>query len=118
MSKAKSVFVTALVALMLAAIIAGMYLLQYKAYLIIIGLAGVYGYICASFNFCHWLGKESPLLPPPPNVCPPMEKENYHDALWEPDHEWTHKFNKLKSELDGEEPPQVESNHEIMGYEK
>lgn len=98
MSKGKSVFVTALVAVMLAAIIAGMYLLQYNAYLIIAGLLGLYGYICASYKFFHWLGKEQPLLPPPPNVGPTMKEENYHDALWEPDSEWTDKFDKLKAE--------------------
>lgn len=101
MSKGKSVFVTALVAVMLVAIVVGLYLLQSRAYLIIAGLLGLYGYICASFNFCHWLGKEQPLLPPPPNVGPPMKEENYHDALWEPDSEWTDKFDKLKADLDG-----------------
>ena len=101
MSKGKSVFVTALVAVMLVAIVVGLYLLQSRAYLIIAGLLGLYGYICASFNFYHWLGKEQPLLPPPPNVRPPMKEESYHDPLWEPDSEWTDKFDKLKSELDG-----------------
>ena len=117
MSKSKSIFVTALVALMLAAIIVGMYLLKYRAYLIIIGLMGVYGYLCASFNFCQWLGKETP-LPPLPQIRAREKEEQDDMKLWPPDEDWTNDYDKIKAELEREEPPQVESNHEIMGYEK
>ena len=118
MNKGKSIFVTALVAIMLAAIVAGMYLLKYKAYLIIIGLMGVYGYLCASFNFCQWLGKETPLPPLPQIRARPQEQEQEEVKLWPPDAEWTSSYDKIKAELEREEPPQVESTHEIMGYEK
>ena len=63
MSKSKSVFLTALVAGMLTAITAGLYLLGYKAWMVIVGFLSLYGFLCASFNFCQWLWKEPPLLP-------------------------------------------------------
>lgn len=116
MSKGKSVFVTTLMSLMLAAITVGMYLLKYRAYLIIIALMGVYGFLCAAFNFCQWLGKETPLPPLPQIRARPQEKEEV--KLWPPDEEWTSSYDKIKAELEREEPPQVESAHEIMGYEK
>lgn len=63
MSKSKSVFVTALVALMLAAILVGLYKMESKAFFIIAGFFGIYGFIGGAFGFCSWLGKEQPLLP-------------------------------------------------------
>lgn len=64
MSKGKSVFVTMLVALMLAAILVGLYKLEsIKAFMLIAGLLGGYGFVSASFSFCRWLRKEPPLLP-------------------------------------------------------
>lgn len=116
MSKGKSIFVTALVAVMLAAIIIGLYLLKNRAYLIIAGLLGLYGFLCAAFNFCQWLGKEPPLLPPPQK----LEAKAAHqepDEFWPPDPDWTESFDRIKAELE-DSPPQVESTHEIMGYEK
>lgn len=116
MSKSKSVFVTALVAGMLAAIVVGLYLLKSKAYLIIAGLLGIYGFLCAAFNFCQWLGKETPLLPPPPQLRHRQEEPD-DVKVWQPDPEWTDTIDRIKAELnDG--PQQVESTPEIMGYEK
>lgn len=116
MSKSKSVFVTALVAGMLAAIVVGLYLLKSRAYLIIAGLLGIYGFLCAAFNFCQWLEKETPLLPPPPQLRHRQEEPD-DVKVWQPDPEWTDTIDRIKAELnDG--PQQVESTHEIMGYEK
>ena len=116
MSKGKSIFVTALVAVMLAAIIIGLYLLKNRAYLIIAGLLGLYGFLCAAFNFCQWLGKETPLLPPPPRLRQrPEEPDDV--KVWQPGPEWTDTIDRIKAELE-DSPPQVESTHEIMGYEK
>lgn len=116
MSKGKSIFVTGLVACMLAAIAVGLYMLHSKAYLVIAGILCVYGFLCAAFNFCQWLGKETPLPPLPQIRARPQEKEEV--KLWPPDEEWTSSYDKIKAELEREEPPQVESTHEIMGYEK
>lgn len=116
MSKSKSVFVTALVAVMLVAIVVGLYLLKSRAYLIIAGVLGIYGFLCAAFNFCQWLGKETPLLPPPPQLRHRQEEPD-DVKVWQPDQDWTDTIDRIKAELD-DGPPQVESNHEIMGYEK
>lgn len=64
MSKGKSVFVTALVAGMLTAITVGLYLMEYRAWMVIVGFLSLYGLLCGAFSFCQWLGKEPPLLPP------------------------------------------------------
>ena len=105
MKKGKSVFATVLIAVMLAAITVGMYLLKYRAYLIIVGLLGLYGYFCAAFHFCRWLGKEPPLLP-----AHTMDDVKPYIP--------TARGKTIVVEDFPEEPPQVESTHEIMGYEK
>lgn len=63
MSKSKSIFVTALVTVMMAAIIVGLYSMQHKVFLVFAGLLGLYGLICAAANFCRWLEQEAPLMP-------------------------------------------------------
>ena len=115
MNKGKSIFVTALVAGMLAAIAVGLYLLHSKAYLVIAGFLCVYGFLCAAFNFCQWLGKEPPLLPPPPQIRTREEPDD--GEVCQPDPDWTDTIDRIKAELE-DGPPQVESTHEIMGYEK
>lgn len=105
MKKGKSVFATVLIAVMLAAITAGLYLLKYRAYLIIVGMLGVYGYFCAACHFCRWLGKEPPLLP----ARTTDDVKPYIPAA---------RGKPLIVEEFPDEPPQVESTHEIMGYEK
>lgn len=74
MKKSKTVFVTALIAVMLAAIVAMLYLLKLRVYLIIVGVLGVYGYLCAARHFCRWLGKEPPITPPSMPAHPHVEK--------------------------------------------
>ena len=105
MKKSKSVFATVLIAVMLAAITVGMYLLKYRAYLIIVGALGLYGYFCASCHFCRWLGKEPPLLP----AHTMDDVKPYIPAA---------RARTFVVEDFPEEPQQVESTHEIMGYEK
>lgn len=58
MSKVKSIFVTALVTVMLALIVLGAYLLKAKVYLWIIGAFAVYGLVSGAIKFCGWLQKE------------------------------------------------------------
>lgn len=116
MSKGKSVFVTALVAVMLAAIIVGLFEMESKAFIIIAGFFGIYGFIGGAFGFCSWLRKEQPLLPPPQQLRHRQEEPD-DVKVWQPDPDWTDTIDRIKAELD-DGPPQVESNHEIMGYEK
>ena len=63
MNKTKSIFVTAIMAVMLAAIIVGLYSIQTRAFTVLVGLLGVYGYVCTAVHFCHWLEQEAPLMP-------------------------------------------------------
>ena len=58
MSKAKSIFVTALVAVMLATIVIGAYLLEVIVWAWIVGALAVYGLVSGSVKFCLWLQKE------------------------------------------------------------
>ncbi len=100
MSKNKSIFVTALFAVMLTAILVSLYLLKSKVYLVFIGLLGLYGFLCAASNFCQWLGKESCLLPPMRiNVKAAGEEK---DDYWKPDPEWAETYNRIKEEFDAE----------------
>ena len=92
MNKSKSIFVTALIALMLAAIEIGLYMLESKAYVILAVLLGVYGYLCGAANFCRWLGKETPLLPP---RTPEIQEE-----IWKPDESYTGTYDDIKAELE------------------
>ena len=109
MSKHKSVFVTALVALMLAAILVGMYLLHMKAYLIVVGMMGLYGYLCAACAFCRWLLKEPPLLPPPHHEA--KEDTGKHGSeLWPPDDNWTEDYDRIKAELESEDTPKEQAS--------
>lgn len=62
-NKSKSIFVTALMAVMLAAIVVGLYSIQYRAFMIFFGLLGTYGFISVAVSFCHWLEREAPLAP-------------------------------------------------------
>lgn len=102
MSKSKSIFVTALVALMLAAILVGLYLLQMRVYMIFMGLLGLYGFLCGAFNFCQWLGKEQSPLPLPPQI-----KERPSRETWQPDDEYTANYDEIMAEYHDEEPVQT-----------
>ena len=106
MSKGKSIFVTALVAVMLAAIIAGLYLLKYsRPFMVIIGIMGLYGYICAVFQFCMWLGqggKDTALLPPAHHVKADTGGDSSLDELWTPGPDWNARYDEIKADLESE----------------
>ena len=63
MNKIKSLFVTVLVAVMLAAIIYGLYRLEISAYRWIILILGGYGFLNAFAGFYRWLGRTPALAP-------------------------------------------------------
>ena len=97
MRKYKAIFVTALVAVMLAAILVGLYMLRYRAYIVFVGLLGLYGFMCGALNFCHWLGSEVPLFPPD------LREKPKHVELaesWPPDPEWADSYDKIKAETE------------------
>ena len=75
MSKSKSITVTVLCAVMLAVIIAGMYLLHLKAWMILAGLLGVYGYVSCASAFCRWLRQEEPEHSTPILPCAVKRRE-------------------------------------------
>lgn len=58
MNKAKAILVTAVMALMLALILVGLYLLQPTAHRAVATLLAVYGFIVGAGNLCGWLQKE------------------------------------------------------------
>lgn len=101
MSKSKSVFVTALVTVMMAAIIIGLYSIQHKVFVVFAGLLGLYGLICAAVNFCRWLGEESPLLPDAqPMRIEPIKKVD--GEIWQPGSEWHGTYDQIREEMEGE----------------
>ena len=93
MNKSKSIFVTALMALMLAAILVGLYVLQPMAHKVLAALLALYGFIVGAGNFCQWLGKDTPLLPPTEPKTPVYE-------TWEPDEEYAGTYDEIKAELE------------------
>lgn len=83
MSKAKSIFVTAIMAIMLAVILAGLAVIEKKAYFGMVTTLAVYGFIRASIDLCGWLQKE------------PADPQHLSDGdIWSHDDE----FSNLKEE--------------------
>ena len=92
MNTKKSVFVTALVAVLLVVIMAGAWVNRSPLF-DILGLAfGAYGFLVGARNFSKWLGKETPLLP----ARTKMNEE------WEPDEEFLSTYDEIKKELEAE----------------
>lgn len=58
MNKGKSIFVTAVMAIMLAVILAGAAMIEPKAYAILAAVLAVYGFLCGCRDVCGWLQKE------------------------------------------------------------
>ncbi len=75
MSKIKSVFVTALVMSMLALIICGLFMLEYRAFYVIIYFLAVYGCTHITIDFYTWLRKVPPLLPATAPKKKPKQKK-------------------------------------------
>lgn len=94
MNKSKSIFVTALMALMLAAIIAGLYLLQKGAFAILAGLLALYGFICGAVNLCRWLERGAPTEPV--EVLPITVETKVDSAGWDGGYE------EIRAEVVGE----------------
>ncbi|MBQ0166894.1 MAG: hypothetical protein KBT02_07310 [Treponema sp.] len=92
MSRPKSIFVTVLVALMLAMILTGMVMLKIKAYMVIVGILAVYGYICGCYAFCHWMQRADLEFDNNP-ILPPIQD-------FEPDEKWVADYETIKAELE------------------
>lgn len=63
MSKAKSIFITAVMAVMLALIVVGLYKIDPRAHTAVLVLLAVYGYLCGAQNLCSWL-QQTPAAEP------------------------------------------------------
>jgi uncharacterized SAM-binding protein YcdF (DUF218 family) len=101
MSKSKSIFVTVIMTAMLAAIVVGLYTIQFRAFLIFLGLLGAYGFLCVAVNFYRWLGEESPLLPDAqPMRIEPIKKVD--GEIWQPGSEWHGTYDQIREEMEGE----------------
>ena len=80
MSKQKSVFVTAIVAVMLGIIVFAAYKLLFPAFVVIVGALSGVGFIAGATAFCRWLEAErEPELPKltPVVVREPVESFDY-----------------------------------------
>jgi len=55
MSKVKSIFVTAVMAIMLALILVGLHQIEPKAHTALTVLLALYGFLCGAMNLCTWL---------------------------------------------------------------
>lgn len=89
MNRSKSIFVTAIIAILLAVILVGTYTLHSPAYGILILLFGAYGFLCGAANFARWLGRETPLLP----------ARTQQDEDWEPDEDFRATYDQIRTEV-------------------
>lgn len=101
MSKRKSIFVTAIMTVMLAAIVVGLYSIQHKVFVLFAGLLGLYGLICAAVNFCRWLEQEAPLMPAHAEKTVQGEPVGPTEFVPSPDYYGT--YEQIKRELEGVE---------------
>lgn len=63
MTKAKAIIITAMMAIMEAAIVAGAYRIEIKSFYVFVGLLALYGFISENVDFYHWLRNEMPKEP-------------------------------------------------------
>lgn len=79
MSKQKSVFVTAIVAVMLGIIVFAAYKLLFPAFVVIVGALSGVGFIAGATAFCRWLEaeREPELTKLTPVVVEPVESFDY-----------------------------------------
>ena len=89
MNKSKSLFVTIVMAAMLAVILWFTYSTNSIAFPILVGILGIYGFLCTAAGFCRWCGKETPMLP----------AETKRDDLWEADQEFQATYDSIKQEV-------------------
>lgn len=95
MSKKKAVFVTSIMALMLALIIVGLYLLKYRACMIITCVLAVFGFISCAVVFCHWITQEVPVLP-----------LHMPDDEYIPDESFSTTYEEIKAEMEQDQREQ------------
>ena len=100
MSKSKSIFVTALVTVMMAAIVVGLYTMQHKVFVVFAGLLGLYGMLCAAVNFCRWLEQEAPLMPA--HAEKSVQGEPVGGLEFVPAPEYYGTYEQIKREMEGE----------------
>lgn len=100
MSKSKSIFVTVIMTVMLAAIVVGLYTIQFRAFLIFLGLLGAYGFLCVAVNFYRWLGEESPLMPA--HADKNVQGEPVGGLEFVPAPEYYGTYEQIKREMEGE----------------
>lgn len=79
MSKQKSVFVTAIVAVMLGIIVFAAYKLLFPAFVVIVGALSGVGFIAGARVFCRWLEaeREPELTKLTPVMVEPVESFDY-----------------------------------------
>lgn len=63
MTKAKAIIITAMMAIMEAAIVAGAYRIEVKGFYVFMALLALYGFISENADFFRWLRKEEPKEP-------------------------------------------------------
>ncbi len=89
MNKSKSLFITVIMTVMLAVILYFTYSTESIAFPILVGILGIYGFLCTAAGFCRWCGKETPMLP----------AETKKDDLWEADEDFKLEYDAIKQEV-------------------
>lgn len=108
MSKTKTYFVTGLVAVMLAAIIVGLYHLAHSAFVTVAGFFACIGYGVTMWAFCRWISggktERAGMLPPVVKAKEPGmdEKAVGFDDVWKPDEAWTGDYDAIRAEVKGQ----------------
>ena len=98
MSKQKSIFVTAIIAVMLAVITFAAYRLSMPAFIGLVSAMYAVGFVSSTILFCKWLEKEPArkeevIEPPPVNS----------DADFEVDDDFISTYEQIKEEMEAEE---------------
>jgi len=101
MSKRKSIFVTVIMTVMLAAIVVGLYTMQHKVFVVFAGLLGLYGIVCLAVTFCRWLEQETPLMPA--HAEKSIQGEPVGQKEFVPSPEYYGTYEQIKRELEGVE---------------
>lgn len=89
MNKSKSVFITVIMAVMLAVILYYTYATESVAFPILVGVLAILGFVCVASGFCAWCTKEPPMLP----------AETKKDQLWEADEDFKMSYDAIKQEV-------------------
>lgn len=107
MSKTKTTVVTALVAVMLAAIIVGLYHLAHSAFVTVAGAFACVGYGVSMWAFCRWISggttERAGMLPPVVKAKETArdDKPVGFDDVWKPDEAWTGDYDAIRAEVKG-----------------